>query len=156
MTTFCCQTEQPLSTAISPILCVLIFVPPTGLLLHSTERFPSSPRSSVCSGLDKSLPTNYIMGLASKCITHGADRRIIAPVCHTPLAFPVKSSRDGRLRDGGVWELAPHHRLRSSVVRFFSFLFSSFMTGAVIGGKSGSLWRNVREGNVIRPLPDFN
>lgn len=48
--------------------------------------------SPLGSGLDKSLPTNCIMGPASKRITHGADRHVIAPVCHTPLAFPAKSS----------------------------------------------------------------
>lgn len=82
---------------------------PSALECFPSLPVPRSPRS----GLDKSLPTNYIMGPASKRITHGADRRIIAPVCHTLLGLPAEklqrqetAGRRGRLGAGGAPQTA--------------------------------------------------
>lgn len=82
---FLVQTVQSLFTA-DEFVCLCAFAPST---THPLNAFPALNSSF---GLDKSLPTNYIMAAASKDITHGAERHIITPVCHTLLVFPVKSS----------------------------------------------------------------
>lgn len=102
------ETEPPLFTAFLTILCVCAsntHTPPAAAL-HST--LSQLSWASLCSGLDKSLPTNYIMAPASKHITHGADRHIIATACHTVLASPVKSSRvcGAGMWASGIWRRA--------------------------------------------------
>lgn len=63
------QTVQSLSTAGDCVrLCV--YAPST---IHPLNAFPALNSSF---GLDKSLPTNYIMAAASKDIAHGAARHI--------------------------------------------------------------------------------
>lgn len=67
------------------------------------------------------------MGPASKCITDGADRLIIMPICHTPL--PEREDCGMRV---------------SGCARHPTHVFFSLEVGVVIGRKSGS-----KQGEVV-------
>lgn len=90
---------------------------PSGDSLGFAEWFPSIARL----GLDKPLPAHYIMG-QPKCITHGADSRIIAPVCHS-LPGQSKWSQNLVLWDGGGdWGIF-HREICCSWFNLWSWVF---------------------------------
>lgn len=77
-------------------VCLCVYAPST---IHPLNAFPALNSSF---GLDKSLPTNYIMAAASKDIAHGAARHIITQFVTPCLCSQWKVAAIKRLDVGPV------------------------------------------------------